>query len=405
MYGAPLQKGEQRADDKGDLAMTRNIVNLEDLRELARRRLPRAVFDFIDGGAEDEVTLARNRRAFESVLLKPRVMVDVSKVDPSVTLFGEQLALPLVLAPTGLCGMAAPRGEVLAARAAAKAGIPFTLSVMSGVSIEDVMHEAPGKHWFQLYIWRDRAITREVVERAREAGYTTMLVTVDTPVLGLRERDVRNGATIPPRATLRNALDVLTKFPWFWGMMRAGIDYANFKAVAQHGRFTLMTYINAQFDPSVTWDDIAWLRELWQGPLLLKGILSAADALRALDHGIDGIVVSNHGGRQLDGVPGSLEVLPAIAEAVQGRVPLILDGGVRRGSDVIKALALGANACMIGRPYLYGLGAAGEAGVTKALDILRSGIERTLALLGCPNASDLDASFIHAHPFGAWGDE
>jgi L-lactate dehydrogenase (cytochrome) len=375
------------------------IVGIEDLRRQARRRLPRAVFDYIDGAAEDELTARRNRDYLQRLLFDPRVLVDVSSIDQSVTVFGQRLPTALILAPTGLCGMATNRGEVLAARAAMRSGSVFTLSSMSAVSIEDVMREAPGPHWFQLYVWRDRALTRRLVERAQNAGYRALMLTVDVPVAGQRERDLRNGATIPPRVTLRNALDSALKLGWLLRMARdPWIDFANLKesglGVKSAGGVAIGSYVNAQFDPSLNWDDLAELRRQWTGPLMLKGIMSAADARRAADYGVDGVVVSNHGGRQLDSAPGSIEVLPEIAAAVGGQMAVLFDGGIRRGSDAVKAVALGANACLIGRPYLYGLGAAGQIGAERAIEILRNEIARTLALLGRPALSALDASAL-----------
>lgn len=373
------------------------FVNIEEMRKQARRRLPRAVFDFIEGGAEDEVTLRRNRSAFERLTFRPRVLVDVSHVDPSTTVLGQRLDTPLILAPTGLCGMAAPRGEVMAARAAVRAGSVFTLSTMSAVSLEDVARLAPGPHWFQLYVHRDRGLTRSLVERARAAGYHALVLTVDVPVVGRRERDIRNGA-LPPRITWHNALDSARKFGWLWRLAREPwIDFANFKDESGSTRrriFAQGAYVANQLDPAVVWDDLDWLRSLWPGPLAVKGIMSAEDARRALDYGVDAVIVSNHGGRQLDGLPAAVEVLPEVAEAVGHRADVILDGGVRRGTDVVKAVALGARACMIGRPYLYGLAAAGEVGVRHVLAMLSAEIERALALLGCPVLAGLDGSFV-----------
>ncbi|MGI8549557.1 MAG: alpha-hydroxy acid oxidase [Dehalococcoidia bacterium] len=374
------------------------IVTIEDLRKRARRRLPRAVFDYIDGAAEDEVTMRQNRTAFEHLRFRPRVLVDVSAIDQSTTVLGQRLASPLILAPTGLCGMATNRGEIHAARAARELGIAFTLSAMSAVSIENVAQEAPGPHWFQLYVWRDRELTRSLVERARAAGYRALVLTVDVPVPGQRERDLRNGATIPPRITLRNAIDSVQKVGWLLRMARdPWLDLANVKGTASGstGRaFSLAAYVNSQFDPSVNWDDLAWFRSLWSGPLAIKGIMTGEDARRAVDYGADAIIVSNHGGRQLDGLPAAIEALPEVVDAVGSRTEVILDGGVRRGTDVVKALALGARACMIGRPYLYGLGAGGQAGAEQAIRILRAEIARTLALLGRPALPDLDQSAV-----------
>lgn len=376
------------------------IVTIEDLRQQARRRLPRAVFDFIDGGAEDERTLRANRAAFQRYTFRPRVLVDVAERDQSTSVLGVQLATPLILAPTGLCGMATPRGELAAARAAASRGALFTLSTMAACTIEEVARVTSAPLWFQLYIWRDRALTRELVARASTAGYRALMVTVDTQVIGQRERDLRNGFTIPPRVTLGNLLDTLQKLAWVRRMLTSGPP--TFKnvvgAAGARGRNTIVlgAYVNQQFDPAITWRDLDWLRGLWSGPMLIKGIMSAADARRAVEqYGVEGIVVSNHGGRQLDGLPGALDVLPEVVEAVGGRAEIILDGGVRRGADVVKAVALGAKACMIGRPYLYGLAAAGQAGVELALDILRAEIDRVLALIGRPRRAELDVSALN----------
>jgi L-lactate dehydrogenase (cytochrome) len=368
------------------------LITIDDLRRRARQRLPRAVFDFIDGAAEDELTLRRNEAAFKQITFRPRVLVDTQSRDQTTMVLGQRLSSPLILAPTGLCGMAAPRGEILAARASVNAGIVFTLSSMSAVSIEDTAHAVPGPHWFQLYVWRDRELTRSLVDRAAAAGYRAMVITVDVPVLGQRERDLRNGATIPPRVTLRNALDSLQKIGWLLGMARnPRIDFVNVARPGEpRGPLALGPFVNSQFDPSVSWNDIAWFRSIWRGPLLLKGIMSAEDARRAVEHGVNAIVVSNHGGRQLDGLPAAIEVLPEVADAVGGDIEVLFDGGIRRGTDVIKALALGARACMIGRPYLYGLGAGGQAGVERSIAILRAEIDRAQALLGRPSLGDLD---------------
>jgi L-lactate dehydrogenase (cytochrome) len=373
------------------------LLNIDDLRAEARRRLPRAVFDFIDGAAEDEVTLGRNERAFLAWTFSPRVFMDVSSIDQSTLVLGRRHETPLILAPTGLCGMAASRGEITVARAAGRARVTFTLSSLSATSIEDVAEVATGPLWFQLYIWRDRALTNSLVERAAHAGYEVLVVTADVPVLGQRERDHRNGATIPPRVTVQNALDTLRRPAWLMQMLREPrIEFANLTASrGTAGRpFALSRYINEQFDPTVTWKDVAALRSIWKGAIVVKGIMSAEDARRAADEGVDGIVVSNHGGRQLDGLPGSLDVLPAIVEAVGTRIEVLFDGGIRRGTDVVTALALGARACMIGRPYLYGLGAAGERGVAMSISILVAEIARAMALLGRTKVADLDSSVL-----------
>jgi len=355
------------------------------------------VWEFVEGGAEDQVTVRRNRAAFEQLAFRPRVLVDVSKVDQSTTVLGQRLATPLILAPTGMCGMAIPQGELAAARAATRAESLFTLSTMSGVSIEDVARLAPGPHWFQLYVCRDRDLTRRLIERARVAGYRALVLTTDVPVFGRRESDYRNGA-IPPRVTWRNAWETGRKVGWLWRMARHGhFDFANFSDIAVKTKrlaFQRGEFVNSQLDPSVGWHDLEWFRSLWQGPVAIKGIMTAEDARRAVECGADAVIVSNHGGRQLDGLPAAVDVLPEVVDAVGDRAEVILDGGVRRGTDVVKAMALGARACMMGRPYIYGLAVAGEAGVALALSMLYREIEKALALVGCSRLSDLDRSFL-----------
>ncbi len=318
--------------------------------------------------------------------------------DLSTTLLGHKLSVPVVLGPVGLAGLLAPNGEILAAKAAANKGALFTLSTMSVCSIEEVAAAAPRPLWFQLYVWKDRGITRSLVERARAAGYDALCVTVDVPDMGNRERDVRNGFMVPPRPTLSNVLDFLSHLGWVLRMTRSKrATFGNFvstPALARKDAVSVAGFTSRQFDPSLTWADLDWLRETWNGPLVVKGITTAEDAVRAVEHGAQAIVVSNHGGRQLDGLPAAIDVLPEIADAVRGRAELILDGGIRRGSDVVKAIALGARACMLGRPYLYGLAAAGQQGVELALEILRREIERTLVLVGCPRLEQLDASYV-----------
>ncbi|HZI05844.1 MAG TPA: alpha-hydroxy acid oxidase [Archangium sp.] len=374
------------------------LANIEDLRRQAGRRLPRFLFDFVEGGADDEVTVRANRQAFSHYTFRARTLVDVSARDLSTTLLGQRLALPVILGPVGLAGLLAPKGEVLAAQAAARKETIFVLSTMSVCTIEEVAAAAPAPRWFQLYIWKDREITRSLVERARAAGYTALCLTVDVPDMGNRERDVRNGFVVPPRLTLTNVMDLLLHLGWALRMTRSPrATFGNFvdtKALARRDAVSVAGYTSRQFDQSVTWADLEWLRGLWPGPLVLKGITTAEDARRAVEHGVQAIVVSNHGGRQLDGMPAALDVLPEIAEAVGGRAELILDGGIRRGSDVVKALALGARACMIGRPFLYGLAADGQSGVEWVLELLRKEIASTLTLLGCPRLDRLDASYL-----------
>lgn len=376
------------------------IVTIEDLRARARRRLPRAVFDFVDGGAEDEFTLRENRAAFDRVTFRPRVLVDVSKRDVSTTVLGESMSAPIILAPTGLAGLVAPGGEISVARVAARRGLRFTLSTHSMASIEDVAQAVPGPKWFQLYVVRDREVTRSLIERARSAGYTALCLTVDVPVIGQRERDLRNGFTIPPRVTLQNLIDTAQKLPWLFGALRGPRptfkNFVDAPGSDKNDAISLGAYAQSLHDPSVAWKDLEWFRSVWQGPMLLKGVMSAEDARLAVEHGVEGIVVSNHGGRQLEGLPASLEVLSEIADAVGGQADIVFDGGIRRGGDLVKALALGANACMIGRAVLYGLGARGEAGVERAIDILVAEMDRAMALLGRPTLANIDRTAVNA---------
>jgi L-lactate dehydrogenase (cytochrome) len=373
-------------------------INIDDLRRLAMRRLPRAVFDFADGGAEDEQTLRANRADFAKLTLRPKILVDVSKRDQSTTILGTPVSSPLILAPTGLAGMLWAKGEMAAARAAARHDVIFTLSTLGACSVEDVAEASNGPLWFQLYVMKDREVTRALVERAQRAGYRALCLTVDLPVLGQRERDLRNGATIPPKITVRNVVDVLRRPGWLrrvW--LGPEITFRNFvgsSAALTSDAGTLWQYVNSLNDASVTWDDLAWFRSLWPGPIALKGVVTAEDARRAVSEGIEAIIVSNHGGRQLDSLPSAIEALPEIVDAVGDRAEVILDGGVRRGTDVVKALALGARACMIGRPMLYGLGAAGQAGVERSIEILKAELDRALALLGRPTLADLDRTAV-----------
>ena len=373
------------------------IVNIDDLRRLARRRLPRALFDYIDGGAEDEYTMRANQADFRRYTFRPRVMVDVSQRDQSTTVLGTRLATPLILAPTGFTGMFWPRGEVVAARAAARKGALFTVSTMSICSMEEVATASPGPRWFQLYVWRDRGIVRSLIERAQAAGYRALVITVDTPVLGRRERDVRSGLVIPPRITVRNVLDIVWRVDWLRRVLtNPRPTFGNFVGTlgVDHDAVSLASFTTEQFSPAVSWADLDWYRSVWQGPIAIKGIMSTEDARIAVEHGVEAIVVSNHGGRQLDYLPSAVEVLPEVADAVGDRAEVILDGGIRRGSDVVKAIALGARACMIGKAFNYGVAAAGQAGAEKAIDILEQEIDRTLALIGRPRLADLDRSAI-----------
>ncbi len=376
----------------------RRGVSVADLRAIAKRRLPRGVFDYIDGGAEDERTLATNTEAYRRVAFRPRVLRDVGDVDTSSTLLGKPLPMPLVLAPTGFTRIADPAGELAVARAAARAGVPYTLSTLGTRSIEEVATVGSDRLWFQVYVWKDRAMVADMVQRAADAGYEALCLTVDTAVLGRRERDARRGFTLPPKLGLSTIFDGIAHPGWTWQFVRSEpIVFANVAGQsvgAGAEAVSLADYVGRQFDPGLSWKDVEWLRDRWNGPIVVKGIQTVADAMIAADEGIDAIALSNHGGRQLDSAPAPLDLLPEVADAVGGRTEIICDGGVRRGSDIVKALALGANACMAGRAYLYGLGAAGEAGVDHVLDLLASDMRRTMALIGCKTIGEINRNFV-----------
>ncbi len=373
-------------------------ASVSDLRAIARRRLPGGVFDYIDGGAEDEIALRRNTDAFRRLEFRPRVLQGVGEVDPATTLLGESLAFPLVLAPTGFSRIAHPLGEVAVARAAARAGIPYVLSTLGTRSIEEVADAGAGRLWFQVYVWRDRGLVQEMVARAAAAGYEALCLTVDATVIGRRERDVRRGFTLPPKLGLDTILDGILHPGWTWDFVRSDpIMFANVtgRSVGDGtDAVSLAEYVNDQFDPGLSWQDLDWLREVWDGPIVIKGIQTVADAVAAADAGVEAIVVSNHGGRQLDSAPATLELLAPVAEAVGDRLEVIVDGGVRRGADIVKAVALGARATMAGRAYLYGLGAAGEAGVDHVLAMLLADVHRTMALVGCATVGALRAEHV-----------
>jgi L-lactate dehydrogenase (cytochrome) len=379
---------------------------VEDMRAMARRRLPSGVFDYVDGGAEGEASLANNVAAFGRIGLRPRVLRDVGEVDTTATVLGRAVPFPLVLAPTGFTRMVDPAGELAVARAAAAARLPYTLSTLSTRSIEEVAGASDGRKWFQVYVWRDRGLVKEMLERARVAGYEAIVVTVDTAVLGRRERDVRRGFTLPPKIGLDTVIDGVRHPAWAWQLIRnEPIVFANVAAAASTSPdstapadgsdpVTLSDYINSQFDPALSWADIAWFRDVWAGPILLKGIQGVDDACLAADAGVDAVILSNHGGRQLDGAPAPIDLVAPVSDALAGRVEVICDGGIRRGSDIFKALALGADACMIGRAYLYGLAAGGEAGVSRVLDDLASGLRRTMTLCGTTRVNEIERAFV-----------
>ena len=352
------------------------------------------MFDYIDGGAEDELTLRRNTGAFDALALMPRVLRDVDDVDLSTTILGSRSSLPFALAPTGFTRMTHHDGELAVARAAGRLGIPYTLSTMGTRSIERVASVASGPLWFQLYVWRDRGLAKELIDRARAAGYDALLLTVDVPVPGARERDLRNGLTIPPSLGLRTFWEGARHPHWWWRFLTG--DAVSFECVSDRAAKPsgVMAFLAAQFDPTVTWDDLEWIRDSWDGPFVLKGVVDPHDARRAADAGVTGIVVSNHGGRQLDGSPSTIEVLPDIVDAVGGRLEVLLDSGIRRGRDIVAALALGASACLVGRAYVYGLGAAGEPGVAKTIELLSAEVRRSMQLVGARTVADLEPSIV-----------
>jgi L-lactate dehydrogenase (cytochrome) len=363
------------------------VASIPDLRRLARRRAPRAVFDYTDGAAGEELSLRRSREAYARVEFQPRVLQDVSVVDTSTTVLGRRADLPLMFAPTGFTRMMHTDGESAVARVAARTGIPYALSTMGTTSIERLAAAAPdGRRWFQLYLWRDREASRDFVVRARESGYEALVLTVDTPVAGARLRDVRNGLTIPPSLSLRTFAEGALHPGWWLDLLTTEpLEFASLH------RFegTVAELVGMMFDPAATIGDLSWLRSVWDGPLVVKGIQTVADARAVVDAGADAVIVSNHGGRQLDRAPTPLEALPAVVDAVGDRAEVYVDGGILSGSDVVAAVASGARAALVGRAYLYGLMAGGERGVQRAADILREEVAGTLALLGVTRVSDL----------------
>jgi isopentenyl diphosphate isomerase/L-lactate dehydrogenase-like FMN-dependent dehydrogenase len=379
------------------------VINIEDLRRAAKRRLPRIVFDYIDGGAEAELTLRANCQAFEAVTFRPRCAIAMPGCDLRTTVLGNSLSMPLILAPVGSCRLMYPRGEEAAARAAGKAGIIYTLSTLSGCRLEDVAAASNAPVWYQLYLVGGRDCALAVIERARAAGFSALVVTIDTAVAGLRERDLRNGAKELLSGKLGAMLpfvnQLLTKPRWLAAYLADGglMKFANV-IIPGKGPMLYADITTALEQAVVTWQDLSWIRDAWRGTIIIKGVHTGEDARRAVDAGADALVVSNHGGRQLDGVAPTLQVLPEVLSAVGDRVEVLLDGGVRRGSDIVKALCLGARAVLTGRAYAYGLGAAGEAGVTRAIEILRADLVRTLKLLGCASITDLNQSFVNVPP-------
>ncbi|MFI9387264.1 alpha-hydroxy-acid oxidizing protein [Kutzneria sp. NPDC052558] len=371
-----------------ELDPVKRAHTLHDLRRAARGRVPKAVFDYVEGGADEEISLRRNRSAFERVEFSPQVLVG-GDADTTTTILGRPAALPLILAPTGYTRMMHHVGEPAVASAATEAGIPYTLSTMGTTAPEDLRGD---NLWFQLYVWRDRGFTLDLIERARTAGFTALVLTVDTPVPGNRVRDVRNGLTLPPRLSLRTFVDGATKPRWWWNMLTT--EPLRFASIDGDGSMAPSDVGAKMFDRNLTWADLAWLREVWAGPLVVKGIQSVRDAHKAAESGADALVLSNHGGRQLDRGPAPLELVPAVADAVGDRIEVYVDGGVRTGADIAAAVGLGAKACLIGRPYLYGLMAGGRPGVAKAIAILHEELTRTMRLVGAATIKDLNRSLV-----------
>jgi L-lactate dehydrogenase (cytochrome) len=367
--------------------------NIADLRHRAFRKLPSPMFHYIDGGADDEWTLRRNSEAFNDYELQPHYLNDISRIDLGTRLLGCELKLPFFLSPTGMSRLFHHHKETGVAKAAAQAGTLYSLSTMATTSLEEVASACEGPKMFQIYILKDRELTREFVQRCKQAGYQALCLTVDTPLAGNRERDSVYGMTLPPRINRRNFFSYATRWQWLFHVAKSP-DFKLANVVHRvdalgKGAMSLIEYVNSQFDRTVTWEDVAWLAEQWDGPFVIKGLTTVADARRAVEVGATAVMLSNHGGRQLDGVPAPIDTLVPIRDAVGDSLELIIDGGIRRGTHVVKALALGANACSIGRPYLYGLAAGGQAGVERAIEILRSEIERDMALLGCTSVTDL----------------
>jgi L-lactate dehydrogenase (cytochrome) len=370
---------------------------IEDLRQRSRRRIPKMFFDYAEAGSYGGETLRANRADMERIKLRQRVLVDVSQRDLSTTIVGERVPLPLGLGPVALTGMQHCDGEIAACRAAQAAGLPYTLSTMSICSIEDVAEAVEKPFWFQLYVMKDRGFVKSLIERAAAAKCSALVLTIDLQVLGQRHCDVKNGLSVPPAIRLKNVLDIATKPAWALGMlMGKRKTFGNLAGYTPSDAnvASLASWISTQFDPALSWKDVEWVKSLWPGKLIIKGLLDVDDARLAARTGADAIVVSNHGGRQLDGAPSSISALPKIAEAVGGEIEVMFDGGIRSGQDLMRALALGARSCLIGRAYIFGVGAAGEAGVARAIDILRSELDVTMALCGVSRVADIDRRVI-----------
>jgi L-lactate dehydrogenase (cytochrome) len=380
----------------------KTITCIDDLRDLARRRVPRAFFEYADSGSYSETTLRANRSDLEAVRLRQRVLVDVDKRDTSTTMVGEKVSLPIALAPIGLCGMQHGDGEILACRAAQAAGIPFTLSTMSICSIEDVAGAVDKPFWFQVYVIRDRGFMKDLIQRAAAAKCSALVLTVDLQILGQRHRDIKNGMTVPPEIRLKNVIDIATKPAWAMSILRG--KRKTFGNLAGHVKgmedvTSLSQWTAQQFDATLNWKDVEWVKSLWPGKLILKGIMDVEDARIAAQTGADALVCSNHGGRQLDGAASSISMLPRLADAVGNDIEVLFDGGVRSGQDVERALALGARGCLIGRAYVYGLGAGGQAGVTAAIETIRKELDVSMGLTGVRTIAEIGPNVLVDPPF------
>ncbi|MDE1951959.1 MAG: alpha-hydroxy-acid oxidizing protein [Betaproteobacteria bacterium] len=375
---------------------------IEDLRVLAKRRVPRMFYDYADSGSWTETTYRSNQDDFQRIKLRQRVAVDVEQRSLRSQMIGQDVAMPVALAPTGLTGMQHADGEILAARAAERCGVPFTLSTMSICSIEDVAAHTKAPFWFQLYVMRDRDFIERLIDRAKAARCSALMLTLDLQILGQRHKDLKNGLSAPPKPTLANLLNLATKPRWGLGMLGTrrhgfGNIVGHVKGVENMG--SLSAWTSQQFDPRLTWNDVAWIKKCWGGKLILKGVLDAEDAKRAADSGADALIVSNHGGRQLDGAPSSISALPAIVDAVGSRIEVWVDGGIRSGQDVLKAIALGAKGTLIGRAFLYGLGAQGQAGVERCLEIIRNELDITMAFCGKTDIQQIDRGVLQHSPW------
>ena len=375
------------------------ITCIDDLQALYHRRVPKMFVDYVESGSWSEGTLRGNRTAFEHLHLNQRVAIDLSSRSTAATLLGREAALPLALAPIGMGGMQRADGEILAAQAAERVGVPYTLSTMSVCSIEDVAAATSAPFWFQLYVMRDHGFVRALMDRAREAGCSALMITLDLQILGQRHRDIKNGLSTPPKLTLKNLVDMARHPGWSLGMLAT--KRRQFGNIVGHvsgvdDMSSLAGWTASQFDPALSWDDVAWISEYWGGPTILKGIMDPRDAVRAVDCGADALIVSNHGGRQLDGAPASIDALQPVLEAVDGRSAVWVDGGIRSGQDLLKALALGADAALIGRSYIYGLGALGSEGVEHALRLIANELDLSMAFCGCRSLDEVDSSILFA---------